>query len=141
MKNFKKGQKVRVIADTFKHDPHGLEIGSVHVVESVSPATPFKNFPPLVQLMTMLEGKQPYDLPERIHVRYGEGFHDYANIVFEDVELVTDDGVKVRMLDDDFTDGYKKGDVFTVYEEDGDLWFEDKDGDARLLEGQEYEFI
>jgi hypothetical protein len=45
------------------------------------------------------------------------------------------------MLEDDFAEGYLKGDVFETFEENGSLYFYDRDGDIRLLEVQAYETI
>jgi hypothetical protein len=141
MNKFKAGQKVRVIGDTFKADPHGLEVGSVYEIDSISKATSFNEFPPHVKLMFLVSGIKPYDLPERVHVKTGAGLHDYANLVFEDVELIAEAGQKVRMLEDDFAEGYLKGDVFETFEENGSLYFYDRDGDIRPLEVQAYETI
>jgi hypothetical protein len=147
---FEKGQHIRVIGDTFKIDPHGLEIGSIHEVHSISPAIKQENFPSIVKFMFRLEGKELHDLPERVHVKTGESFQDYANLVYEDVELYlfgevmeppSDDEedyedyiYEVQMLEDDVTDGYNEGDIFSVYvNKEGEPFFYDLDGDARYL--------
>jgi hypothetical protein len=137
----KAGQKVRIIGDTFTQDPHLLEIGSVYEVHSISPATEFKDFPPLLQFIFAVEGIEPHDLPERVHVKTGDGEMDFANIVLEDVEVI--DGIKrVRMLEDDFFDGYSEGDEFDVlFDEEGDGFFHDHDGDVRFLVDHEHEII
>ncbi|MGG3561634.1 hypothetical protein ABES03_08520 [Neobacillus rhizosphaerae] len=144
MSKFQAGQKVRVIGDSFKADPHNLPVGSVFVVESISPATPFKEFPPLMQLMFAMKGIKPYDLPERVHVKTGDNpFQDFANIVFEDLEMVEDySGKRVRMLEDDWAEGYGVGDVFEVHvDSEEQAYFIDKDGDVRLLADHEHEII
>jgi hypothetical protein len=140
---FKVGQKVRVVGDTFKQDPHGLEVGAVYEVHSISPATPFNEFPPLLQLIFAIEGIEPHDLPERVHVKTGDGDMDFANLVFADVQLCECEAPKlVRMLEDCFLDGYEEGDVFEVhYDEDGDSYFIDNDGDERSLDAHEHEII
>jgi hypothetical protein len=139
---FKVGQKVRVVGDTFTQDPHGLEVGAVYEVHSISPATPFKEFPPLLQLIFAIEGIEPHDLPERVHVKTGDGDMDFANLVFADVEAVEATRQRVRMLEDDFFDGYSEGDEFDVlYDLEGEAFFHDHDGDARFLVDQEHEVI
>jgi hypothetical protein len=144
MSKFQVGQKVRVIADTFKHDPHNLPIGSEYVIERINPATKFEEFPPFIQFMAALSGRAGVDIPERLHVKTGEGEEDYANLVVEDVELVNKiNGKKIRMLEDDFGDGYQKGDVFEVFwsELDKQYFFTDRDGDIRPLEAHVHEVI
>ncbi|MEH7116929.1 hypothetical protein V7128_05805 [Neobacillus vireti] len=148
MKKFQAGQKVRVIADTFKADPHGLEIGSVYTIESISPATKFKELPPMMQFIFAVGGMANVDVPERIHVKTGaDPMKDYANLVFDDVELVEEthdlNGKKIRMLDDDFCDGYFKGDIFEVFwsESEGEYLFKDRVGDPRPLDCHEYELV
>ncbi|UKL30026.1 hypothetical protein [Bacillus phage PK2] len=137
---YKVGQKVRVIGDTFKADPHGLKTGEVYTIESISPATKFEEFPPLVKLIYAMEGLPKVDLPPRVHVKTGDGELDYANLVFEDVELVSSN--RVRMLEDDFFDGYSEGDEFNVlYDDEGDGFIVDHEGDARFLVDHAHEFI
>jgi hypothetical protein len=165
MKNFEIGQLVRVIGDSFTADPHGLEIGTIAEVHSISPATKFKDFPPLVQLMVISTGAEPTDLPERVHVKTGDGALEYANIVFEDLELVDEEEIEelddweefededfdyesygeyIRMNEDDWIGDYSEGDVFEVlYNKEGEALFIDNAGDERFLEDHEgeYEFV
>jgi hypothetical protein len=136
---FHAGQKVRIIGDTFEADPHMLPIGEVFTVESISPATKFEDFPPMIQFIIAIEGLPETDLPERVHIRFGDGFEDFGNVVFEDLEPVE---ARVKMLEDDFFDGYSEGDEFEVqYDDEGDGFFTDKDGDTRFLVDHEHEII
>jgi len=73
MSNFKPGQKIRIIGDTFQQDPHGLEIGSVHTIDSINEATKFEEMPPHIQLALLFQGIEKFDLPERIHIKTGSG--------------------------------------------------------------------
>lgn len=126
LNNFKAGQKIRVVGDSFKNDPHGLAVGTEWTVDHVIPPTPFKSFPPIVQLQFALQGIKPYDLPARVHVKTGNNpMRDYANLVLEDVELVVEpeEGVRVRMLEEDLSGGFSFGDEFEIYKEDGELVF------------------
>jgi hypothetical protein len=145
MSKFQVGQKVRVIGDTFKQDPHNVEIGTVVEVHSISPEVPFEQFDPFMKLLFAMNGIEPFDLPERVHVKLGDNeFEDYANLIFEDVELVEDDGkFKVRMLEDDVADGYFEGDVLEAYysPEHEEYVFVDCDGDERPLDVHEHERV
>lgn len=177
---FQPGQKVRIVADSFKNDPHELQLGSVYEIEFITPPVKYEEFPPITRMMMKLEGMEEFDLPARVHVQYGVYETDYANIVFEDVELVSDDTSltfdpseyvdvtdtnelqkfvmefmesqqsptavkvpsKVRILEDDFWDGFSHGDEFEVFQtDDGDLMFEDLDGDSRHVEDFTHEII
>lgn len=148
---FKAGQKIRVIADTFEKDTHGLPIGSIHTIDTIKPPVKFEELDPFMQLMLAMEGMENLDLPSRIHVRTGNGHNDFANLVFADVELVSEDAVEapktktiqVRMLEDDICEGFYDGDVFTAtYDEKFDEYtFIDNDGDSRSLSAQEHEII
>jgi hypothetical protein len=144
MSKFQVGQKIRVIGDTFKQDPHGLPIGSEYVIERINPATKFNEFPPFIKLMMSLQGKAGTDLPERVHVKTGDGPDEYANLVLEDIELVVElHGKKARMLEDDFVDGYRKGDVFEIVWSDSEeeYIFFDREGDPRPLSVHEHEIV
>jgi len=56
---------------------------------------------------------------------------------------VVDGGRKIRLLEDDFCGDYAKGDVFETYydEEFEEECFRDAAGDARPVDGKEYEVI
>jgi hypothetical protein len=143
--NIKKGTKIRVIGDTFEKDPHGLEIGKTYTVDHVTPAMTFEEFPPMVQLLFLLEGIEPHDIPERVHIKFGNGLDDYGNVPLYDLEVIGEAQpapTHVRMLEDDFFDGYSAGDVFEVsYDEEGDGFFTDHDGDTRFLVDHEHEIV
>lgn len=145
MTKFKVGQKVRVVADSFKADPRGLDIGSVYTIESISLATPFNESPQMAKLVFALRGQAVYDLPECNHVKTGDNpLTDYANIVFEDIELVDDlEGKKIRMLEDDIVKSYMKGDVFEIrWSEDTEEYvFFDREGYPRPLDVYAHEVI
>lgn len=143
MSNFYVGQRVRIVSDSFKNDPHNLPIGSVHVISAITPPIPFEEFPAEIKATMMFTGQEPFDLPERAHIKTGfDPFNDFANVVYEDLEPVEHArGRKIRMTDDDIADGYSRGDVFKVFEYDGELVFEDRDGDIRPLESHEYVFL
>jgi hypothetical protein len=140
---FQAGQKVRVIGDTFKNDPHGLPIGKIVEVHSISPATPFSEFDPLMRLVFAMNGIEPFDLPERVHVKLSDDDMDFTNIVFEDVEVAeVTVPKKIRMLEDCVCDGFTAGDVLDVEVlSDGELVFIDLDGDERSLEAYDHEIV
>ncbi len=139
---YRVGQKIRVIGDTFVHDPHELEIGSVHTIEDIYPAIPFDEIPIPIQLFIIMENGTPYDLPPRVHVVYGDGEEDYANLVFEDIEPY-EDKIRVRLDEDDYADGFGKGyTVDAIFDEEvGEHVFEDMDGDKRALESFKYTIL
>jgi hypothetical protein len=147
MANIQKGSKIRVIGDTFTADPHGLEIGSIHEVVEVHDSVEWEEFPPLVQFIFAMQGKEGTDLPERYMVRFGPDIeNDFANVVAADVEIVeaeSKEPFKIRMLEDDFVEGYFEGDEFEAFystSEEEYLFF-DRDGDARPLDVHAHERV
>lgn len=141
MSNFKAGQRVRVVGDSFPIDPHGLPVGSVFKIESVHPSEHFNDFPPFVKFIYAKLGHTDFTIPERVHVKTGVSATAYANIPTEDVELVASEGSQVRMTEDDWSDGYRAGDVFETFEDDGELYFYDNDGDIRPLDSHPHTLV
>lgn len=142
MKNFEVGQKVRVVGDTFKHDPHGVPVGEEVDIEKIIPEIPFEEFPPMIKLVFAMSGRrEKFDLPTRARVKYGEvGF---TNIPLTDIEPVSYEPKKVRMLEDDFFEGYEEGDILEAFysETKDEYMFTDKDGDVRFLVDHNHEEI
>lgn len=148
MENFKKGQKIVVVGDTFQGDPHGIDLGTILEVELIQKAVDFKDFPPEVQLIYLMSGHEPVDLPQRIHVKLNE--KDYANLVFEDVQLYEENGATahsfsdgaihtIEMTEDCFDGGFAIGDQFEVYtDESGNAVFQDNDGDERFVSSNDH---
>jgi hypothetical protein len=147
MSKIQVGSKVRVIGDSFQADPHGMEIGSVHEVVEVHDSVEWNEFPPLVQFIFAMQGQEGVDLPTRYMVRYGPDIeNDYANFVETDIELVeeeTKEPFRVRLLEDDFADGYSIGDEFEAFwsSSEEEWLFFDNDGDARPLDVHPHEVV
>lgn len=144
MKKPEVGQKIRIIGDTFEQDPHQLDIGSVYNIDAVNPATKKEDLGPMEELLLSMLGEEPFDIPARVRVQFGPDVMEYANVPFEDFEIVEQDAeLKVRMLQDDGLGGFKKGEVFKArYEEYVEEYvFTDKDGDERFVSDHEHEVL
>lgn len=147
MNNFKIGQKVKIIGDSFAPDTHDFENGTIGIVEELVPATKFEDLPPVVQFLFAINGQDGLDLPERVHLSIlnSDGEKDdehFANVIPTDIVPEVQEGVRVRLLEDDFADGFQSGDEFDVIvDEDDDPMFVDNDGDERYLENFNYEVI
>lgn len=143
-KNPQVGQRIIITGDSFELDPHELEIGSVHIIEAINPATDKENLSSMEELLLAMTGGEPFDIPVRVRVQFGPDFLDYANVPFEDFSII-EQGVelKVRMMEDDELDGFNKGEVYVAtYEEDVcDYVFTDADGDQRVLSDHKHEVI
>ena len=177
----KPGMKVRVIADSFKADPHEVPIGSELVVRSTYPSVKVEDMNQAEMYIVMENFGEVVDLPARIYVEDIPGIHMFALIPVQDVEVIdsstsafydpenflssyghitlSDDSfwnedwadedwddcteeeepeefIKIEMLQDDYFEGYVKGDIFDAeYDEDhGSYIFTDHDGDLRQLD-------
>lgn len=139
MNQFQVGQKIRVVADTFEKDPHGLPIGSVYTIEKINRPFQFHKLDNLTKLLFMSRGVN-FDIPPRVQVRTEEG--NALRLTFDDIVPYKDEkGKTIRLLEDDLADGFQTGDEFVVFEHEGDLVFEDRDGDIRPIEPYKYEVV
>lgn len=140
---YKAGQKVRVIGDSFKQDPHGVETGTVLEVVRINEAVKFEDIPPMVKLLMAMSGMtEKIDIPERVHALTEDG--DKVNLVFADVELAeAPKKIQVKMLEDDFLGDYSEGDVFeaTYSTTEEAYFFIDNNGDLRWTDDQEHEVL
>lgn len=84
MKEIKPGMKIKIIADTFKLDPHEIPIGTECIVAGVFEVVKVDDMTQSEMLLVMETLGQVVDLPARVYV---EGPHGYAIVPYTDLEV------------------------------------------------------